>query len=274
MHAILLVSLLAGCPSSTDKTGGPSADSDADGDGLLASEEAELGTDPTMADSDGDGFSDGEEVDAGYNPLWVYSHAFEDGDYLVGNCPVFPDEDNAGPTGTGSYDDGTQVYTWDAYQAGDVIQNLPEYTDMYGQTVPVYSFCGNYTLVTESAEWCEPCQALAATMADDTEEIRAEVPNFTFYEVLIQNNRGGEPNEGTLQDWSDTFELAGIPVVAPPDNTSEEINWLDQTGYIPASTLLAPDGTVIWTAIEHPRESYLTDSDSILTAIQDYEDGL
>src|SRR5690606_14407095 len=37
-------------------------DIDSDGDGLLDSEEAELGTDPFNPDTDGDGLSDGEEV--------------------------------------------------------------------------------------------------------------------------------------------------------------------------------------------------------------------
>ena len=35
---------------------------DTDGDGLLDTEELELGTDPTNPDTDGDGLTDGEEV--------------------------------------------------------------------------------------------------------------------------------------------------------------------------------------------------------------------
>lgn len=44
-------------------------DVDVDEDGLLDSEELELGTDPDVADSDGDGMNDGDEVANGRNPL-------------------------------------------------------------------------------------------------------------------------------------------------------------------------------------------------------------
>jgi len=45
------------------------AASDADGDGLSASDEFVLGTVPNEADTDGDGYDDGREVDAGTDPL-------------------------------------------------------------------------------------------------------------------------------------------------------------------------------------------------------------
>ena len=42
---------------------------DADGDGLLDEEEANLGTDPDNPDTDGDGWNDGDEVSLGSSPL-------------------------------------------------------------------------------------------------------------------------------------------------------------------------------------------------------------
>ena len=42
---------------------------DADGDGLLDSDESTFGTDPGIADSDGDGWLDGDEVSTGTDPL-------------------------------------------------------------------------------------------------------------------------------------------------------------------------------------------------------------
>ncbi len=45
------------------------ASTDADGDGLSAQKEAELGTSDAARDTDGDGYDDKEEVEAGYNPL-------------------------------------------------------------------------------------------------------------------------------------------------------------------------------------------------------------
>jgi hypothetical protein len=44
-------------------------DSDSDGDGLLDSQEATLGTDPNNADTDGDGQCDGAEIECGSSPL-------------------------------------------------------------------------------------------------------------------------------------------------------------------------------------------------------------
>lgn len=260
-------------PDDTTDDGPPPIDpaGDEDNDGLTNGEEDDLGTEFDEADSDNDGFDDGDEIDDGTNPMWKWSHLYEDGDYLIGNCPVLPDEDDAGPTGTGSYD----TSSWDAYQEGDVMHNLAEEGyDMYGQNVPVYSFCGNYTLVTESAEWCGPCQQLAAAMADDSEKIRKKYPNFTFYEYLYQNNAGKEPKESTLESWSDAYELEGIPVVSPEDNTADEAKWINATGFFPSTLLLAPDMTVIWSALDHPGEYYLMDAPSIKAAIADYEDSL
>jgi hypothetical protein len=47
----------------------PSANPDADGDGLTDAEEASLGTDPGNPDSDGGGVNDGDEVANGTDPL-------------------------------------------------------------------------------------------------------------------------------------------------------------------------------------------------------------
>ncbi len=69
---------------------------DADGDGLLDTEEAERGTDPNNPDTDGDGLFDKDEVDRGLNPLSPDT----DGDGLTdkleidrGTDPLNPDTD-------------------------------------------------------------------------------------------------------------------------------------------------------------------------------------
>ena len=264
-----LALFLACAPAETDKTdeGTDTTVSDADNDGLTDAEEADLGTDPESADSDGDGFADGDEVTAGTNPAWKWSHTYDQGDYLIGNCPVQPSTET-GPSGTGRYD----TYTWDTYVEGDVMHNLGEGGwDAFEQEVPVYAFCGNYVLLTQSAEWCGPCQQLASTMAAEQEDIRGQYPNFIFYEYLYQNNRGNEPNANTLSGWSEEFGLDGIPIVSPADNETPEMNWINASGGVPATLLLAPDMTVIWSAADHPGEYYLYDKRSILAAIRAYE---
>ena len=47
----------------------PTIDTDQDNDGLLASQEIAIGTDPNDSDTDDDGFSDGDEVALGTDPL-------------------------------------------------------------------------------------------------------------------------------------------------------------------------------------------------------------
>lgn len=271
----LLALALFGCaPTSTDngsigeeddKGLDPSADED--GDGVTNADEEEMGLDPYVSDSDEDGFADGAEIEAGTNPLWVWSHTFEEGNYLVGNCPVLPNEADAGPTGDG--------YSGIAYQEGDIMKNIVVGGhDSFGQEVTLYSFCGNFVLITLSAEWCGPCNSMAAVMADEQDTIQKKVPNFTFFEYLYQDNSGNTSKERVLSKWSENYSLDGIPVVAPEsqEDSADEINALVQGGGIPSTTLVAPDMTVIWSSIQHPDEYYLTGARSIKDAIADYQD--
>ena len=217
---------------------------DSDDDGLSDGDEANAGTDPLAADSDGDGYDDKAEIDAELNPNFEWSHPYENGDYLVGACPVLPDMENAGPTGIGSYVDGGRVYEWDAYQVGDTL-NAWAGIDSYEQEAGFYTFCGNYMLVTVSAGWCGPCQDLAEELAAEQEKVRQEYPNFISFELLYQNARGGLPTASVLADWRDTFGLDGVPVVAPFSEDDTEIPFLEVDGFIPTSFLVAPDMTVI-----------------------------
>lgn len=268
MRLIPIFALLLACPS-TGPDEGKSEDDvpvDSDGDGLLDDDEGTYGTDPGAADSDGDGWNDGAEIDAGANPTLSYSHPFEQGDYLVGDCPVPPDTENAGPTGTGSY----QTSEWTAYQQGDVLDDFNN-VDSYGQEITPYAFCGNYTLITESAMWCGPCQALASEMSADMAEIRETYPNFIFYELLIEDARYNLPETNDLESWRDEFELAGIPVVGPKRTGAQYEMYLNHTGGIPSTTLLAPDMTVIWSGVDNPSAGYLASARQIMDAIAAYE---
>ena len=104
-----------------------------------------------------------------------------------------------------------------------------------------------------------------------SEAVREVYPNFTFYEVLYQDNYGATPDGDVLRSWSRTFGLDGIPVVAPRNSTASWVNEINGTGSIPSTLLIAPNGEVIWSVLDHPSDYYLYDADSILSAIEDYE---
>lgn len=251
MHALLFSSLVA-CVITGEKGGNTNDNSvtdpqnaDSDGDGLLDADELELGTDPQKADTDGDGLNDPDEIAAGSNPNFFYSHPIAEGGYLMGACPVVPDEANAGPTGKGGFDYGGEHYEWDAYQKGDVMANWGG-VDHFDQEISFYNFCGNYTLVTVSAMWCGPCQQMASTAFDEQEEVRKTVPNFQTIDLLWQNLAGDDvPSSRDLSKWEGQFGLTGIPVVAPGDVQDPALNALDVDGYIPTTILLSPTMEVI-----------------------------
>ncbi len=88
-------------------------DIDSDGDGLLDSEEAAIGTDPFNPDTDGDGLSDGEEVRTyktdPLNPDSDYDGLKDGAEVLVYKTnPLDPDTDKGGVTdGHEVIEDGT-----------------------------------------------------------------------------------------------------------------------------------------------------------------------
>ena len=107
------------------------ADIDSDVDGLLNSQEEELGTDPENPDSDGDGHLDGAEADGGFDPLNVESHPYMGG-YLTRPCDSEPE-----PTG---------------YAVGDISHDF-SLVDQYGEDVTLSDFCGNTIILEASAFW-------------------------------------------------------------------------------------------------------------------------
>jgi outer membrane protein OmpA-like peptidoglycan-associated protein len=84
------------------------SDNDADRDGIIKSEEEQLGTDPNKADTDGDGLSDGDEVNKYYtNPL----KADSDGDGLSDKdeIVVYNTNPNKADTDGDGLSDGDEV---------------------------------------------------------------------------------------------------------------------------------------------------------------------
>lgn len=240
ISALTLAALVGCVGSSKDPVDSNTGPVDADGDGLTDEEEAELGTDPNAADTDGDGYSDPQEIDGGTNPAYVWSHPYENGDYRIGDCPVLPDEANAGHSGTAVLEYEGETYTWDAYQNGDIMENFI-FQDEWGQDVALYSFCGQTVIMTISAMWCGPCQQAARRMPDT----QAEYEDFTFIEVLYQNVRGRDVDAEDLTDWRTEYEMDGIPVVGPITEGQAYVSTLEGDGYIPTSIVIGPDMVVL-----------------------------
>lgn len=204
---------------------------DSDGDGLSDSEEEDLGTDPDDEDSDGDGISDGDEVDAGTSPSNPYSMVYAEGGYNVGSCDELPDatEPTGGNNGYGE--------TW---AAGDVASNFT-LVDQYGQDVHLYSFCGQNVMLVFSAEWCGPCQQLAATLQAEQDHYGPD--GFQAIEILIEDNGGNAPDQETLQRWASDYDLLTIPVLA--DGGYEVWPYYELDWGIPTVVHIGPDMTVL-----------------------------
>ena len=106
-------------------------DVDADADGLLGSEEEELGTDPNKDDSDEDGISDGKELESNTDPL-------DPGEYpYAGGWPI------------GSCHDDLKGEGFAVEQVSEDFA-LP---DQNGQDVHLYSFCDREVYLVFAAFW-------------------------------------------------------------------------------------------------------------------------
>ncbi len=106
-------------------------DADMDGDGLNASTEASLGTDPAVADSDGDGWDDGEEVAQYTDPLDAADHPYQNG-WKIDSCRN------------------------DVQSTGDAVgqvANSFDLQDQFGETVHLRDFCDQVVYIVFAAFW-------------------------------------------------------------------------------------------------------------------------
>ena len=245
MNLLLLGSTLALSVSCAEDK---EEDVDTDGDGLLDSEEADLGTDPDEADTDGDGIEDGDEVEAGTDP----TSADTDGDGLddgeeaeAGTDPTNPDTDGDG------FDDDKEMkqetdpldgFSWkyggqkwpdfsdeaaaagvegSTYAMGEV---LPDFTttDQFGNEVSLYNFYGYVVLLDFSAGWCGPCRTAAEGAQDMWVEYRED--GFMIIHAMIDNNRGNDQVELTfLERWANQYDLEFPVVDGDPDSGVGEV---------------------------------------------------
>ena len=134
LGAILTGLVLAvGCsPAEIAELSGDDRALDDDGDGLLTSEENDLGTDPFVADSDDDGYLDGEEADIGTDPLDALDHPYTGGWAIDTQCRDTVGED---------------------VDSDVTIASNFSLTDQYGDSVKLYDFCDRTVLLVASAFW-------------------------------------------------------------------------------------------------------------------------
>lgn len=194
--------------TSTGGGSGGGSDVDSDGDGLLDSEEADLGTDPQSPDSDGDGWEDGEEVFGNTDPLDVSDHPYS------GGWPIDACRDSVGSTGNG---------------LGQIADDFA-LEDQHGETVNLHDFCGQEVLLVSSAMWCGPCQAEAPDLQALYQAY--EDQGFLVITLLGENLFGGSPSQAERQQWADAAGLTH-PVVADP-------GWQVTARFISGSTIALP----------------------------------
>lgn len=125
MHLLFSSLLMTGCVADVD------IDLDADQDGLLASEEAELGTDPTEKDSDKDGYDDGIELDENTDPADKADKPYELG-WKIDAC-----RHDVEATG---------------YSKNDVAEDFA-LVDQLGETVHLHDFCDQVVYLVFAAFW-------------------------------------------------------------------------------------------------------------------------
>lgn len=262
MRPILLLTTLSlfACGGSGNKN----EDVDSDGDGLLDSEEADIGSDPQNTDSDGDGLQDGEEVDMGADPTstdtdgdgyldpWEVTEGTDPADaesvIYAGGWPYNPNKDSIEDPGFGQAEEGG---------------TLPRFAwpDQFGDTVDIYDFAGRttesgsgmLTIIDLSGMWCYYCQELAKMIegnrnyfstngydeyyewVDGMEALIAE-DKVQWVTLLDSDWSGRSISEDELVEWYAEFENPYVPVMADLD---AELYGYMSVGYYP--TLLVVD---------------------------------
>ncbi len=141
IHLLLASALLVACNGDgTDVD--PDDLIDTDGDGLSDAEEADYGTDPTLADTDYDGYGDLEEIEYGTDPNDIFDHPYNAGWAMDIECrhSIVPThEDDSDPD----------------FKVGDIVNNFESFSQMGDNGIPEYlrlhDFCDHHVLLVSSA---------------------------------------------------------------------------------------------------------------------------
>ena len=123
------------------------------------------------------------------------------GGYNVGTCGADLPEATS-PTGpsNGSFT------TW---EVGDVLPNMT-FVDQHGESVDLYSFCGQHVMIAFGAPWCGPCRQLAGEAQHLQDQYGEQ--GFQMIEVLLENAGGAPASQADMQAWADDYGMTTVPV--------------------------------------------------------------
>ena len=177
------------------------ATSDVDGDGLTASEEERLGTDPFNPDTDGDGLNDGEEGPFGTDPLNpdTDGDGLNDGDEKrFGSNPNVVDSDGDGLTDGEEVELGTSPINPDTDSDG-----LNDSVDPDPGQLPTFTPTPTQTPTPTSTPTATPTNAPTATATPTA----SPTPTATPTVAVAETARVAYLDDGNL--WVMDLQLVG-----------------------------------------------------------------
>ncbi|MEN0065421.1 MAG: hypothetical protein AAGA48_24965 [Myxococcota bacterium] len=241
MLMMTMVGTLLACSADSDEDGLTNGEerklgldpqvADTDGDGLLDGQEVEFGTDGLKADTDGDGYGDRDEIHEGTDPNDASDVIY------TGNWPYFFGKDDiSGQRG------GQQMSMGRRFRRLEMVDQNGEMVDLYD----FYNEEDKYVLLDISAEWCVPCQDMAAWLDHQTEgfsefnAVRDAVDAGDMYWVTIMGDTAdGSPVSVALSErWHEAYPTEPIAVLA--DESGEAVKYAD-VPFWPFLMLLGPD---------------------------------
>lgn len=232
---------------------------DADGDGLKPSEERDWGSDPKVADSDGDGLNDGEEVAAGINPMSpdTDSDGFNDKAELDAFRDPLDPEDHPYTGGWPFQPDATKD---DVAKQGEAVPDVDgrfkrfTLVDQFGDRVDLYDFAqqGKSIIIDISAEWCGPCNEMAAWMDGENDtyndilgtNVRKAVNqgDMIWITVLGEDSDANPAPPATAKRWYREYKNEHIPVLA---DTRYAVTEWSELGFWPYLFVLDEDMMIL-----------------------------